>query len=334
MWIVMFLLPALALAVWLVFCGTELWWVALLVFAAVEGLLWLAYWLTTTTREFLSGYVVKVTHYKAWKEKVVTRTSHYVNGKMVERTKVTYRDHPDKWKWELNTGKCQPISEEEFRYLSRLWGNRKSYPTYHYNCVSGGGMVVSTWNGYEDSTFTVTYTHRYRNPLKGSESLFAYKKKYTDSEAAALGLFPYPDIDGNDQQVILCDESLPVPDDMERATYELQKLNAFEGSKRQIHVFVLLFDAGRGKETSYKQRDFWKGLNKNELVLCLGVEGGVVNWCNALSWSDSVEWLLTLEKHILSEGKLDLTRTVQWLRGNLDGWERKEFSDFKYLANN
>lgn len=337
MYYLSYAIPVVALIVALC-CGLdpESWLAYLLITAAAEGLLYVLLSRLSSATEFLSGYVNNVVHLNAWTEKVVkTVTKHDSKGHSYTTDEVRYVKHPDEWFWHLNTGYKQSISETLFLEMCNRWGTEIQYfNTNHQNCVSGGGGEECFWNGNELDTQTVTYTHRYKNPVRYSDSLF--KSNFIDkTQVQQLGLFEYPQVSRfGDQKVILYDDNLPEPPCYESANAELQRLNAFMGSTHEIHVFILLFQAEKGVEIAQKQRDYWKGLNKNEFMVCLGVSDQKVKWCEALSWMDLPNLSLETREYFIKNEDLNLLHFVKWLRDHLDSWKRKEFKDFQYLGTN
>lgn len=329
-------IPVVAMLIALCFgYNSENWVTYLLITALAEGIIALMFYFFSRAKEYLSGYVVSVVHLNAWIEEVVERVTTYTNGKSQTTNRVRHIEHPDEWYWYLNTGYKQSISAALFFEMCRRWGTELQYfRTNHRNCVSGGGGEECSWNGYELDTRTVTYTHKYKNPVRYSNSLF--KGKFINKkQARELGLFDYPPVSPFvDQQVILCDSSLPEPLYYEYANAELQRLNAFMGAKHEIHVFILLFQDEKKREIALKQRDYWKGLNKNEFVVCLGVNDQKVKWCEALSWMDLPDLSLKTRDYFINHEDLDLLNFVKWLRNHLNSWKRKEFKDFKYLGTN
>jgi hypothetical protein len=107
---------------------------------------------------------------------------------------------------------------------------------------------------------------------------------------------------------------------------------------------VLLFDASQGVGVALKQQSYWKGGNKNEFVVCLGVDYGdipqsmlhdrkaTVKWCKAFSWCDAPTLESATESWFIANSELRLDSYAAWLRDHLGLWKRKEFSDFKYLG--
>lgn len=310
------------------------WAYLLLVGSALGTIAFMRYrFVNFNATEYLSGYVTKVEHLNAWVEKVVTEETKYDSeGKSYTVKKVEYRDHPDEWHWYLNTGYRQWISESLFLEMCGIWRTGVyTFETYHNNCVSGGGGERCYWNENEFDTCTVTYPHKYRNPVQSSQSLFKSSTISQNGNAQRIKLFDYPKISGFDQQVILCHPDLEKPESFEDANFALQHLNAFMGKQHEIHVFILLFKAEQDMKIAEMQRDYWRGLNKNEFVVCLGMDGKQVKWCQALSWMDVPTLSLKTRDYFIEHETLDLLAFVDWLRGNLDSWKRKEFKDFDYL---
>lgn len=284
--------------------------------------------------EFLSGYVVTAKHYNAWTERVV----YYVTvsdgkGKTRQEQRVRYDHHPERWEWELNTGHTSSISEHMFLNLVSRWGGRTYYfPTYHPNCVAGGGGDAVNWDNLTEHVETETYEQRYSNPLDHSNSIFRYEE-ISPEQAREKGLYDYPAICNMKQEPV---QGLGIATAEDQRAFQL--LNAMLGKSHQVHFFVLLFDADKGLTIGEEQRAYWHGGNKNEFTICLGVEqteeGNVLRWCNAFSWMDEPVMELALESWVRDrEGSLlDLRALAGWLGDNVGLWKRKEWKDFAYLS--
>ena len=365
-----YLLPAIALFAHWIWCNFYGGYpcVDYVVYAGVlcvmEGLVGLAHFIARRAgmdTEFLSGYVTEVRHYREWTELQVyyeTVRDSRGNTRQERRERLVY--HPQYWTWTLNTGHVENISGDTFWYLVNMWGGSTSYfSTFHPNCVAGGGGELCPWDGISAHTQTQTYPHRYSNPLDQSNSIFRYET-ISDQEAQELGLYDYPKIQGYEQMPIV---GLDIATDEDQRCFQL--LNATVGSTHEVHFFVLLYDASKGLTIGEKQRAYWHGGNKNEFTICLGVERGapaletsqdsesgtqsqnpasqpqepetypILKWCNAFSWMDEPRMELALESWARdhSDQPLDLQAFGQWLLENIDLWKRKEWKDFKYIAN-
>lgn len=332
MYIVAFLLPLLALGVALIYgANPSYWWVYSLIAVAAEGLVYLVFWLKTRSVEYLSGYINSVIHHYAWVERKEITETKYKDGKSYTTKRVEYINHPDEYFYTVNTGKTFGSSSDMFYRMCSRWGTgRYNISVYHPNCVRGGDGEACDWDGQEYNTDTVTYTHRYRNPVKNSNSIFR-GQRISRGEAKQLGLFDYPSVT-LEQDVVLVSPSFNYNGDLSNANFELQHLNAFCGSLHQIHAFILLFPAEAEVSIALKQRDYWEGCNKNEFVVCLGVNGDKVEWCHTLSWMDEPTLDVAVKDWFTHHQTPSMTQFVSWLRNNLDLWRRKEFKDFRYLG--
>lgn len=317
------------------------WWIYLIMLVCSELLLWLFRYIFNkhTDAEFLSGYVTSVHHEFPWVERVERHETVYDSkGNAHTKVRVEYVTHPDSWYWVLNTGRREGIGYSTFEHMCMLFGTGCQFEhVYHPNCVSGGDGEYSVWNGNELDTQTVTYKHPYVNPIKNSHSIFR-TEKITKERAKELGLYRYPKIKGWEQEVVRSGDHFPWRQNFEEVLAEFQRLNAFCGQDWQIHVFVLIFDANlHGVEIVEYQRAYWEGGNKNEFVVCLGVDdNNQVVWSNSFSWMDFDAPTLSVaaRSYFIEHPDLDLRAFAHWLRANLDKWKRKEAQDFKYLGVN
>ncbi len=325
-----------AVALLLLFRNYDQWWAYLLMVALSDLLLWLIIRRASRKREYLSGYAVNIQHHEAWTERVVIQEAYTDgNGKTRHRTVIRYHYHPDIWFMKLNTGVEVHVSESVYDRYRMIWGTERTeiYP-YHPNCVGGGGGQLYEWNGVYADAGTSTYNGLYVNYVINSNSIFN-TGEVTKEEINEFGLIDYPDIDDTETDVVLCSDNiskrLQISEDIQR---EYQLFNAFSGENKQIHAFVLVFDAAGGITTALKQQAYWKGGNKNEFVVCLGVdvEENSVRWCKAFSWCDIPRLESATESYFIEHKELDLLSYASWLTQNVSLWKRKEFKDFKYLG--
>lgn len=328
-----FFLPIVALAAAFV-CGFDphYWWAYALIAAAAEGILYLMFFLSNSSIEYISGYVTTLIHHFPWTEKVEHTETRKVGDKTEYIKRVSYHDHDDEYYGVLNTGEQIEIDGIVYKKLVQKWGKHpERISVHHSNCVRGGDGEQCEWNGKEEDTEAFTYTHRYRNPIKNSESELRGHKIKKD-EALALGLYEYPEIEVHRQKAVLMAPEVHYTLDTKEADRDLQRLNAFCGASNQIHVFILLFPARDGSGTAFKQRDYWKGCNKNELVVCLGVEGKSVEWCETLSWMDEHTLDSEVKEYFRQNHNANLKEFVKWLREHIGLWKRKEVKEMKQIS--
>lgn len=329
-----YILPAATAVFLIIKFPTEYWWGYLVVALVLELLLYLGIKFAGKSQEYLSGYATGVEHHEAWTERVVT-TETYTDskGNTKTRTKVTYIRHPDKWLMYFNTGRLIDITSSLYYEIIGCWQTQcvAIFPV-HINCVSGGGGQRYKWDSLRENAYTTTYKGLYTNYIINSNSIFK-AGAVSDDQAEALGLVEYPKFSGLESDAVLVSPHLKIS-----ASYEWERdirlFNAFHGLNNQIHVFVILFNATSGLQAALSQREYWRGGNKNEFTICLGLDDAQnVKWCKAFSWCDLPQMETALESWYLEHTHLDFKGLANWLEANVSTlWKRKEFKDFKYLG--
>lgn len=340
-----FVIPAAAVAAaYFISPQPDLWYAYVIVLAAAEVAIYYLFEAMNRDIEFLSGYYTEVRHYYPWVELVtVTRTVSDGRGHTRTVTEQHHVPHPDSWSALLNTGREIGLSQRAFLSAARLWQTGTNYfPTHHPGQISGGGGESSAWNGRQDTMQTATYKSRYKNYIQNTNSIFN-PARVTRDEAKSEGLIPYPEIIDNTQNPLcvspLLDFTFSADDQL-----LMRRLNASLGNEYQIHFFVLLFPAEKGVNISMRQRQYWEGGNKNEFTICLGMEkekdgdgeqdgnSWKVKWCKPFSWMDAPTLEVATRDWYISNPGLDITALAQFLSENISLWERKQFSEFKYLG--
>ena len=322
-----------------------LWWLTRLIY-----LLFKKYRESAT--EYLGAYVTVAIHEDAWVERRVETRRVQVgtdkSGRAIYHNvqNVRHVSHPDQWYARTNIGSNINISRRTYNGIRMLWGTREHHSSITGNHIVGGVRHCQQYQfadvtamfdfqtdepspfdypDYAERFVTVTTSHRYTNKIRRSHSIFKFEK-VSKEEKEAYGLYDYPEVVDNNQECILGRE---FPPSVHRA---FSLFNAYYGAKHQIRVFILLFDADKDITVSEKQRAYWSGGNKNELVVCLGVDDSdTVRWCHAFSWMDEPIMTVKTEGYFREHEQLDLLSFNQWLRANLSHWQRKAFKDFDYI---
>lgn len=319
------------------------WWIYAVMAAVSVLLLWLAMRRGTRTKEYLSAYALKVVHHEAWVERVTYQETYTDSkGRTHTRTRVTHVHHPDVWFMLMNTGVDPHITRSTYDYYRMLWGTPVNHiDPFHANCVSGGGGQEYAWDRIYENAATHTYKGLYVNYVKHSDSIFN-ERRPSKEEIEEYGLVDYPDFSSRhlETEAVLVSPLLSI-ESSDALNRPLWLFNAYYGDSDQIHVFIILFDASKGVETALKQRALWRGGNKNEFTVCLGVNKGsggsgegtmTVRWCKAFSWCDIPSLETATESWFIENPVLDLNSYAEWLRQNVGIWKRKEFKDFAYLG--
>ena len=312
---------------------------------AFTGLIhWLMYRHRTRTTEYLGSFIYSIRHDDAWVERQ-EYTERVSDGKggYKEVRRVRYIPHPDEYRYYTSIGNSYYFSRSEYDKIRCLWGTPCHHEQICGSHIRGGVRFYQTYN-YEDllselptsnpfenqtvyrTMIPITEEHSYVNKIKNSNSIFRFED-ISRKTATELGLWDYPDNYGYDMSPIL-------GIDVDSATDErFRMFNAYYGALHEIRLFLIFFDSTtQGVEIAAKQRSYWKGGNKNEFVVCLGISNGVVEWSSAFSWMEEDVLSVKIADYFRSNPTLDLNAMLEWLQAHLNEWKRREFSkDFDYI---
>lgn len=274
--------------------------------------------------EYLSSYIEKVVYYEPWNE-YIHKTCSYTtsSGSGKYRTTTThYYDcsyvdyHPARWEAILKGGKTIDITEQYYHKICKLWGNVYFVEMNRNYHTLDGNAYASNWNGQFKTLIQYSWEDTYDNRPQAAISVFNFKpldsielKKVVD----------YPKVISGQQKVcIKC---------VEEDNKTLSKINALYGYSKQIKIFVILF---KNKDISAAtlQKRYWKGGNKNELVICADVDS---KWCQSFSWSDDKR-LESNINHLFTTKNLTLNQKLYKVKELVpELWVRKKFKDFEYI---
>lgn len=283
--------------------------------------------------EYYGGYVTEVRHYDDWNERQM-RTRQVpcgTDGKghtqyCTETYWVTVY-HPQSWSMTTNISGERSIDRKLFeKYRERLNAPEVFIDMHRHYYTKDGDAQAWSWNKRHETFIPYTEAHTYKNPLKNSNSILRYTGIDADS-AKVLGLYDYPEIKEYKQNPII---GITVHDSIRN---QMEYVNGVYGKPCQFRTYILVFPSDKGEEISEMQRGYWEGGNKNEFIVCLGVDSSnVVTWCNAFSWSES-PWLDVETRQWFTEhDTLDLYAYGMWLEKNVPSqWKRKNFSDYEYI---
>ncbi len=281
--------------------------------------------------EYLGSYVTRIRHYDAWNEyihRTCTRTVGSGKHKRTETYDCSYVDnHPERWTYfDARNNEEYFMTDNEFNVVRKILGTQSVFIDMHRDYYTKDGDAQEwAWDGSIENSYTLSSEHDYKNKVKASRSIFKFED-IDYQQARKIGLFEYPNIVLYDQNPVL---GLKIPKNQEKA---MRWLNGYYGERKQFRVFVLFF-TNKPEEIVEKQRSYWQGGNKNELVVCVGIDKNKnVKWCNAFSWCDSQvvgvksrDWFMSnpvnLEKYAEYIGKIVEKE-----------WHRKNFEDFDYLT--
>ena len=314
-----------------------LWWEAVIPMGVVVVFIALYRFGVETTltydTEYWGGTVEKVEYYEDWNEYIHRTCYRTVScGKNCTRTEsydcsyVQY--HSAYYKITDNNGFTARISKSKYESLAVQFKQQPQFVDLHrHYYTNDGDKYQFFWQGEKETFEPMVTDHSYENRVQASHSVYNYPE-VTEEEQKKYQLHEYPEISKNKLPAILTHHLKNLP----KAEKEFTWLNSSLGKKKQLRVWVCLFK-NQPKLAGQMQERLWKGGNKNEFVICIGVdEEERVNWCHNFSWSEAQEPKITIRDFVMEQDTLNLVEVGKFAYKELDEkFKRKHFSEFSYL---
>jgi hypothetical protein len=81
------------------------------------------------------------------------------------------------------------------------------------------------------------------------------------------------------------------------------------------------------------QEAYWKGGNKNEFILCVGVKDKYIQWTKVISWTDREQLKVRVARKVKEMDTLSMPNVINYVAGEVrDGFVKKDFRQFDYLT--
>lgn len=278
-----------------------------------------AYKSKTIDTERITGYVEEVWYYEDWNEYIQKTCTKNVDDKLVTYDCSYIEYHPEYYEVKTTIGTYN-ISEEKYIELVAQFKNKvfvDMYRNYHNN----DGDAYKT---IKTDIVPVTKSHWFVNKTLLDNTLYHYDLK---EDPKSLGLYEWPQVNlFNDPCILGYNDS--------KASLELAKINAIEGANKQIRIWLLVYN--KPYSVFEAQRYYWRNGKKNELVICVGLNGERVIWANGFCWNPNGyagndALIINCRDAIMKMNKFDASKTVDIIRDNLHLWKRKPFSEFDYI---
>lgn len=315
-------------------------WIMLAGEATAGGLHYGFFHIRTSATEYLGAIVTGIYHEDGWTQ-LVERSETKTDSKGNRHTERWIEEvwHSEKYYFLTSLGSRFDCGSGFYRFVEQIWKLppvRVSWRGKHIK----GGIRYGTENEFcqldplqqdsPDYWVPVTESNHYTNKIRCSNSIFKFEK-IDRQQSRELGLYDYPLISDFDAPCIMshhCGFGV-VGDDVGEL---FRKFNARIASQWQMRLYILLFPAEKGIAISEKQRAYWQGGNKNEFVVCVGIDtAGKVEWARTFSWADEQEIEMETSQWLMSHPNIDWRRFYNWLEWHLRHWRRKEFKDFGYI---
>lgn len=351
-WLALIIPVLTAVVLYFFFNHKTIWWEFIIPFAASALLILIMKFASetsqTTDTEYWGEQIINAIYSEPWDERVSCRhpisCSHpeYCKDKDGKEYQCGYQHSNDGYYhdydvdyhseyWEINTefGNSERVSQTEFNRLVNKWGNKVFEDKHRKFHSIDGDWYVTYFPKQDDKIECYVSQHFYENRVQASHNVFNYPD-VTDEEKKLYGLYEYPEIYGGYKQIGILGYGDTTQNTAEN---KVQIINAKLGPKKQVKLFIIVF-RDKPEESAYYQECLWKGGNKNEFVLCIGVDNLMnVKWCKPFSFTENQEIKIECRNYVKHMGKLNLSKTVDFLKDEINkNFKRKEFAEFSYLT--
>lgn len=337
-------IPILLGAILLIFFKhNTVWWEPLI---AIGGSL-LFIWIfklcvevsATNDTEYWGGIITKAEYYEEWDEWIEQTCSYTCccdsKGENCE-TKYydcSYRQyHRPFWQMSDNNGNIWNISQTFYNQLKLRWGNKDKFIELNrdYYKIDGNKYEIY-WDNKENTAEITTAEYNYENRVQASHTIINYPEIDT-TEKRIYKLYDYKPISGWVQNPVFGIAGKNYSKGVKRFDY----LNGLLGKSKKMRCYVLLFN-DVSEQAGYKQECYWKGGNKNEFIICIGLKDNKINWTHVFSWTRAEEPKIKIRDFILLDKSqkdgLDLLALSNFCFSTLqDEYEHRSFKEFSYLT--
>jgi hypothetical protein len=296
--------------------------------------------------EYWGSMVTRARYYESWTT-WVTKTCSYTTTCCCDskgqncQTQTHYYDcsycdeNSAYWMAYDNNGNSWRISQSYYESLKRKWNTSASFIElsrdidYSHGCGDDGDAYEIAWDSRPESAEPAVTEHGYTNKVQASHSAFKMEH-VSKKESKSLGLYEYPGLyNYYRQKVVMGLDSFNVDRAAIQQKYEY--FNGVNGPQYKAKLFILLF---HNKPISIveKQQAFWDGGNKNELVICIGLNKDLkIDWVKPFSWTDNKRVLVDCREDIAELDTLNFDGMYDILQINVQKFKYKNFEDFNYL---
>jgi len=221
------------------------------------------------------------------------------------------------------------ISQSQYNRIKNKWGNEKKTGTHSRAYTYDDGIYGSFWLSRRELIECMVIKHSYENRVQAAHTVFDFEE-VKEEDVVKYGLYEYPEIYDNYKQ----NHILGSGDATQKyAENRMRILNAELGPKKQLKAFILIFK-NKTAQSGIMQEAYWKGGNKNEFVLAVGVDDdNKIQWNHPFSWAEKSIVKVETREYINNQEYLNLSNISKFLYKELDEkFVRKQFSEFSYIT--
>ncbi len=335
------LIPVIAVIILYIFFSKKIaWWesggIILIVLSFIAIMKYGTEISQTSDTEYIQDYVVRVEYYEEWDEWITQTCTRSCccdsKGENCgsEPYDCSYRDyHPEYWVMITSQGQTYTISREMW---VKLMIQFKATPVFadmdrDFYTIDGN-MYYFLWNKDVNSIEYVTNIHNYENRIQAAHTVLNYPL-LDDAHKKIYKVNDYPTISNLEANALLGETNYDI-------NKYINQTNALFAAKKQVKVFYLVY-RNLPVEAAIMQEQYWKGGNKNELNICIGIDNNRnIKWAYVFSWTKKEIVKVQIRDYINSQKVLNdsiFKNIINYSNKEIiDKFERRHFREFSYLT--
>jgi hypothetical protein len=364
------------IGLWLTCREKLAWWEPFCMFAPTALLITIFVFTTESMQvwdtEWCTQKCVRVEHYEPWVkewEEWVPEQGHtddkgnyHVDVPGHYETRTEY--HPERWVKIGENGHEWGVSQGEYQRIKSEWASNGGSEVYTHlkhsdqrhrwgcasktgifardsskcNCSDGrGDMFHACWPNSHHTIESITWTQRWENRIQcAHESVF----KFPDvPPERAKQLYELPNPDENCLTPCILGYGGPT---QAEANKELLRQNAVLGPRsenkyeRACRMWILIFPNSNSDDDARDQEALWKGGNKNEFTLCLGLGADYkANWSYIISWTPAERVKIDVRDYVMdkyADKPVDLLDIVNYMGKRCEeDFVRKRSAEWSFI---
>lgn len=289
-----------------------------------------------SSSEYIGAVVQKAVYFEDWDEYIEkTCTRQEIDGE--DTLEVEYdcsyvKYHPEEYHVFTNLGEDKQVSESIYQDLVYRFGNKKPVDLHRDFHQIDGDSYEAIWDGSVQTAEPFTRIGSYENRIKGADqSVFNFAEIDT-ADFRHYNLKNYPLLYDYYRMDAFID--YPYKDSRYvQANELLGYYNGILGHTKQAHIFFLFF-YNQPIDAAFKQEALWCGGNKNEFIVCVGLDKSEkVKWCKVISWTESEKLKVDVKNYVQDQKQFDPLKTVEYVAAEVEKqFVRRQFAEFNYLT--
>jgi hypothetical protein len=157
----------------------------------------------------------------------------------------------------------------------------------------------------------------------------------SEKDVKKYGLYEYPKLNGYHQQTILGIDSVNFLTQAQKngANKLFEYFNGNYGSTRKIRLYVLLF-FDKPIDAAIKQKNYWIGGNKNEIVVCVGLDknNGKLDWVYPFTWTENKRIAIDIRNDLMDMDTMNFTKFYHIVDNSTKSFTYRDFNQYNYLS--